>query len=94
MKKVKLVVIVAILALMLLTVIVSKKYYANSEEKFFYSTLSKISNPTPTYIPLKEVINFQWDYVCGVYSYEIYDKNKLEEKIGFKFDGEIPKTYK
>ena len=68
-------------------------YFFTKEEKYFHKTLSKTNNLEKENISLETATNFQWDYVCSIYSYNIYNQFDIEKSIGFKLNKEIPNTY-
>lgn len=89
---VALLLLMAALALVLLATDF-RSYFADSNERYFYSKLSEASKNNKEYILLKDVTNFEWDYVCAIYPYgveEEYQKERYEKLVGFKFEGEVP----
>ncbi|MBU6140979.1 MAG: hypothetical protein KGP29_05465 [Proteobacteria bacterium] len=58
----------------------------NWKERFFYKKLESIASSGRQGVPLKELTNFNWDYVCSRSSYN------PEEEVGyadFYFDDEL-----
>lgn len=71
-----------------------KGYFLNKREQFFYEKLSIISKNNLEVVPLREVTNFEWDYVCVISSYNQERPKKIYEKIvGFEFVGQVPESY-
>jgi hypothetical protein len=59
---------------------------ANQKERFFYNKLESFINSNKTEIPLKELTNFEWDYVCFINPYggilnEKFRYYKLDKKL-------------
>jgi hypothetical protein len=67
--------------------------YVYRHEYYFYKELSEQSRLEKPFIFLKDVTDFEWDYVCAIHSYEVYDRFKIEDSLGFKYQGEIPDGY-
>jgi hypothetical protein len=70
-----------------------KSFFAGSKERYFYSKLSEASKNNKEFILLKDITDFEWDYVCAIYPYgaaEEYQKKRYEKLVGFEFNGEPP----
>ncbi len=69
-------------------------YFSNAKEKAIYDKLSKYDNKNLDPIMLKDVADFEWDYVCFISSYQQeMTKNEYEKIVGFEFEGQVPKSY-
>jgi len=85
----------AYLALLILTFLIGGGLYnyIYRDELHFYKMLSMKSEKKENHIFLKDITNFDWDYVCAIHAYEIYSRLKLEGSLGFNYKGIIPESY-
>lgn len=79
----------------LLLLALHPSYFSNlpkgKKEKYFYQQLSTISRSNSHRIMLKNLTNFDWDYVCKISRHDKIKTNDYYEKyVGFEFEGDIP----
>ncbi len=73
------------------------RYFKSKEERYFYDKLSEISKANVNTIMLKDITNFDWEYVCEIGETGEYEqaitKEYYEKYVGFEFKGNVPQKY-
>ncbi len=69
-------------------------FFKSKEERYFYDQLSEISRANVDRVMLKDLTNFDWEYVCEISAYDqTISKEDYEDIVGFEFDGNVPGNY-
>jgi hypothetical protein len=73
------------------------RYFKSKEERYFYDKLSEISRADISKVMLKDLTNFDWEYVCEISETGEYErgitKEYYEKYVGFEFKGNVVQKY-